>query len=656
MATAALDEDRAHGAVGGEILALSIGLGLVLLAAKVALLPFPVSTPGEFARWTLRLAIVAAPDMCFVAGLAALAALSQRLLRSAPRLARLARPAWFLVYYLAGLYGVASVAIYHWMMVPLKLPHLFIMGGPGSMASSLEACLDWRLLTLLLLAPVGVVLTPRAASRLGRIRQAPRWGGRGACAVLLLTLAYTLVCRAYVQACWTDPNRWERRIAQSPHMVFLASCIEEISKPEGAQIAAALENVDTSDFEPSTQTPAPVAWLAQPLRKNPPKNVILIVLESTGVEYMQTYGAAQPTTPRLDRLVRERGVVVDNVYVQTPCSCKSLVALTAGVYPRTDWTLIVRDSPQFCVPTLPETLVAAGYRTCFAHSGYWSWKGRDAYLRRHGAQRLIDASDLPRDKINSWGVSDRAMYRAALDWASAGRRQPDNSDSDPAPFFLLAYTIETHHPYAPREPQRDFGVADANFNRYLNAVRGADEDIAWLIEELERRGLDESTLVLVTSDHGESFGQHNQRIHSFALYEPAVHVPLILLSPALKNLPRRRLGGVRQHIDIPATIVDALGLPAPTMWQGRSLLTEAGAQRAYFFCTGNQMTIGLREGKYKYHYYVESGHEELFDIEADPRESLNLASRHADRCAAYRRRVGGLVRYQRDFLARFGSP
>ena len=113
--------------------------------------------------------------------------------------------------------------------------------------------------------------------------------------------------------------------------------------------------------------------------------------------------------------------------------------------------------------------------------------------------------------------------------------------------------------------------------------------------------------------------------------------------------------GVRQQIDIAPTLLDFLGFQSPLEWQGRNLFRPDRSQdRAYFCCVGNNVVLGLREGKFKYHYYVDSGDEELFDLSSDPGETHNLAARQAARCEKYRKRVGGYVDYQREYLARHG--
>jgi len=489
---------------------------------------------------------------------------------------------------------------------------------------------------------------PTLTRRIPWLASAPPPPARGILLAFIVVAVYGFVCRSYVQAQWSDPNRWERRIAQNPHMVFVASSLKLLFHRE---VVDFFDNPDESDF--LRDQPRPDARpLSQLIPQDArPKNVILIVLESTGVEHLGLYGSKHDTTPNLQRLAQDGGVTFENLYVQSPSSCKSLAALTASIYPRIDpWRrLLVRDFPDFKVPTIAETVAEQGYRTCFAHSGYWNYMKRDRFLRRRGASQLIDAGSLPGQSVNSWGVADRAMFQATLDWIDEKPRQP---------FFLLAYTIETHHPYVAREPLQDFGVEDPDLNRYLNAVKTADATIGWLMAELRRRGLDRSTLVAITADHGESFGGHNQRIHSFSIYESAVHVPLILLHPCLKNFPRR-IDTVCQHIDIAPTLLHLLGIDVPDAWQGRNLLQEKARRAtrpAYFCALGNEIVLGLRDGNLKYHYYLDSGHEELFDVAADSAESHNLAADHPGRCQRYRRKLGGWVRYQRRFLSQHGAP
>lgn len=642
-----------------EILALSCGLAAILIVGKFILLPFPVQTAGEFFRWALRLALVAAPDVCFVAGLGVVALTVNRAAASWSRVHGIMRFLGYTCFYACGVFGVASVGIYRWTMAPLSWQALEMAGGAENFSSSVTVYATWQTMLALLAAPAAAVLLPTVVKRIRRWKSPggpapqPVLRLRWAVGLLLVIAAYGLISRSYIHANWTDPNRWERRIAQSPHAVFLQSLLESFVL--GERLPLDNEVADTSDFElrgPAVSTYAPASAR--------PRNVVVIVLESTAAEYTSLARNAagesprfkQSVTPNLAAAVAAGGVVFENAYVQAPSSCKSLISLTAGIFPRTDWWLLVRDRPNFTVPTVAEVLVKQGYRTCFAHSGYWSWKNRDRYLTTRGGQTLIDADTLPAAAVNSWGISDEAMFGGVLDWIDQTPGQP---------FFAMAYTIETHHPYVLHGAEQDFGVADATFNRYLNSLHETDQQIGKFLAGLRSRGVLDETLVIVTADHGECFGQHNQRIHSFAIYDPAVHVPLAVIHPSLADQPARD-ARLAAHVDLAPTILDMLGLDIPADWQGQSLLAAEPRERNYFFCTGNEIVLGLREGSLKYHYYVESGFEELFDLSADPDEAHNLlreetesAGAAQEKSAAFRRRLAGFIRYQREFLQQHGG-
>jgi phosphoglycerol transferase MdoB-like AlkP superfamily enzyme len=627
-------------------LPLAIGTAVISIFAKVTLLPFPISSAGEFLRWLLRLGVVVSADICFIIGLTVACTLLCASVKHWPRVWTGCRLLCCGMFYLAGLYTVACVPLFKATRVPFTVQFLAFAGSPGLMASSIEEYVTPASVGILAVGPVVLLLAGILSRRLPALQSvhASRWAT--AAATLLISL-YSFACQAYVHARWTDPNRWERRIAQSPHAVLLSSCIDELLKKQPFTYEFSFDEVDLSDFTAATESHATV-W---PEGKRP-KNVLVIAMESVGAEYIDFCGGKYQTMPHLARLAAEQGVIFDNYYVQAPNSCKSLCALVTSTHPRPDWRILSRDDPDFSVPMISEVLAGEGYRTCYAHSGFWSWRGRDRYFNRNASTTLIDAERLPGKFVSSWGVSDRSMYEAVLDWIE---EQPER------PFFALAFTIETHHPYTPppsdgkdqADKAHDFAVADPELGRYLNALRRADEHIAWVMEELARRGLAESTLVAITGDHGESFGHNGERGHSFSMYQPTVRVPLVLLNPGLKDFPRR-VSAVRQQIDFAPTMMEMLDLPPPSDWQGRHLLRE-GDGPVYFSCSGHQLVLGLRDGDFKYHYYLDTAFEELFNLADDPGEQNNLAAVNAEKCVVYRRRIGGFVHHQRDFLRRHGA-
>lgn len=663
------------------ILLLALALSLVVVAAKFALLPFPVSTPVEFARWLLRWAIVASADLVFIAWLAAtcLAFVLVARRTGATRSTRWRRAGRWIVlalFQIAAIYAVVSVPMFRLTMVPLTVELLSFSGGPVLMASSLAGFITFGALTALLVAPLLLGLVAWIECRLPATgaRVSSRSMALGIAAFVMVVIAGH-VSRVYVEANWNDPNRWERRIAANPHTVFLGSCVEELLKADRLTLSFDPVDVDMSDFvviprrlDERENRPAPIRRVSAeqspraagqsevvpavamssievPRTPRRPQNLIVIVLESVGANYLELYGAPYENTPHLAERVARGGMVLENVYAHAASSPKVLVALTASVMPRVDWKLITRDSQDFDVPLLPQVLAERDYRTCYLHSGYWSWKNRDEFLLRRGVDRLVDADNLAAPDVFSWGVSDDGLFDATLAWIDEDHHRP---------FHALLWTIETHHPYIAGDRPFDFGVDDVELNRYLNAIRNADARIERLMQELERRGLADDTVVAITGDHGEVFGQHGQRVHSFGIYQENVRVPVILLHPSLADRPRR-MEDVSQQIDLPATLLGMLHVPRPESWQGRDLLHEGPMSRAYFFSTGNEVLLGLREGNLKYHYHISGGHEELFDLANDPTESQNVAPSYPEKCDEFRRRVGGLVRAQREFLAEHGS-
>ncbi len=633
------------------VVSLAVGLAAICLVTKIALLPFPVESVGEFVRWLLRLAIVSAADLCFVASLTIVCWVLTSWTSRGVWLSRASRLLALTLFLTAGIYGVVSVRVFEVTSEMITFRLLAFLGNVDVMASSVWAYVNPSVMRGLILVPLVLLLGFFLGSELKFIRRSGALSRKAVLCGLALVAAYGGVANAYVNHSWEDEDRWERRISRSPHATFLYSWVREMVLGDSLSYDLQMVDADESDFV-AAKDPDKIAPCLPPNVERP-KNVLLIVMESVSAEYLSLYGSDYRTTPRLERYLAENqnGVVFDNYYVHCPYSCKSLMSLTTGVYPRVDWKLIVRDNPDFGVPLINEHLAdQAGFRGCYLHSGYWSWKYRDQYFGRRPETRLIDAETLPGPFVNSWGVTDEAMYEAALDWV----------DESEQPFFLMAFTIETHHPYVEGANPQDMGAKQDSENhkslqeRYLNAIRNADQKIVNMLQGLKDRGLDQDTLVVITSDHGESFGQHNMWLHGFGVYTSAVHTPLIMIHPSLAGYPRR-MSQPCQQIDLPYTMAELVGVEPHESWQGRNLLDGRKDAHLYFFSLYRRPVLGMRDGRYKYHYYINTGKQELFDLRADPREKRNLADKQVERCKRYRQLVGGFVSYQKNFLAERGA-
>jgi arylsulfatase A-like enzyme len=127
----------------------------------------------------------------------------------------------------------------------------------------------------------------------------------------------------------------------------------------------------------------------------------------------------------------------------------------------------------------------------------------------------------------------------------------------------------------------------------------------------------------VIGDHGETFGQHGHNVHGVDLYDEENHVPLMLINPRLfHGETNSTLGGI---IDVAPTILDILGGSAPVSWQGRSLFDGDRTGRVYLFTSRSKVLFGYRDGSHKFIYDAGANAMEPYDLQSDPRESVNIA-------------------------------
>lgn len=194
-------------------------------------------------------------------------------------------------------------------------------------------------------------------------------------------------------------------------------------------------------------------------------------------------------------------------------------------------------------------------------------------------------------------------------------------------FFLWGHYMEPHKAYVPHGGL-DFG--ERGRDRYDGEVAYADRQIGIVLEKLKERGLEGRTVVVVTSDHGEAFGEHDIHFHGRRLWEEVVRVPWIWSVPGLE--PRRVRSRV-SHIDLVATACDLLGVEPPEGVKGASLVpmmtgAEEGDRRIYIEQPlGEYMPpmYALIDGGHKLIHSITGNRYQLFDLDADPGEESDLA-------------------------------
>ncbi|HET7293123.1 MAG TPA: sulfatase-like hydrolase/transferase [Vicinamibacteria bacterium] len=538
-------------------------------------------------------------------------------------------------------YSVASVQIFDYLRSPLTYPLLYLASDMQTMGSSIGSFVTPLVGAALVLAPLLYLALVRAGR--GFVLRP------GAVAALLLGCAAwgAVAYRQTVTGRWLDRN--DHLIVRSPHWEIVSSTVVELFLGgRSERFDESFSEAELRDFQGTPEG----AWSrpAQTAAPAPPRNVLVVVMESTGAKYLSLYGSRYDTTPELRQEARF-GLVYDNFYCHMGLTANSLAALSLSIFPYMTWREYTVEYPTYPGTTLAQLLKPHGYRTAFIHTGYLQYTNQDRFLANRGFDRLLDIEDLGGQVVSSWGGDDRQLVDAVLKWI----------DEDPArPFHVMAWTNESHHPYEPAPHYRPVGFFedgklppdDYDLGRYLNTVRSVDHELGRLFQGLRERGRDRDTLVVVTGDHGEAFGDpHATWGHGARIYEENVRVPLLLWSPAL--FPSgRRVATIGSHVDVMPTIAHLLDLPPAPTWEGRSLFEKDRPPRAYFYAANDDYLLGVREGNWKYIYNVTRGRDELFDLARDPDEQTNLASQNPELCRRLRRHLAAWRSYVKGELER----
>jgi arylsulfatase A-like enzyme len=362
-----------------------------------------------------------------------------------------------------------------------------------------------------------------------------------------------------------------------------------------------------------------------------------VVLEAVAARWTSLGNARYDTTPTLTTESRN-ALVFDNFYAHIGRSSNSLAAILLSTYPKLDFQEVTTEYPSLAGTSLASQFRARGYRTSFVTPSDLQWAGWKPFIASRGFDRVRDYRSFECGAlVSSWGVEDRCMVDDLIALLQEDRGRP---------FFMMAWSQQTHHPYEPSpgmralELVREPGIRDRyDLGRYLNVLHQTDAQLARLFAAVRAAGLADNTLIVVTGDHGQAFGYpHNTYIQGRTIYEEDVNVPLMLWSPRRFRAPLRP-AAIGSHIDLAPTIAELAGLPPAPDWQGRSLFDASRPPRAYFYVAEDHFRLGVREGVWKYIYDLREGAEELYRLDTDPTEQRNLAATERARCARLRQRL-----------------
>lgn len=341
-------------------------------------------------------------------------------------------------------------------------------------------------------------------------------------------------------------------------------------------------------------------------------NLVILILDTLRADHLSCYGYGRLTTPYLDSLAAE-GLLFEQAFASSSWSLPSHVSLVTGLYPSEHRFWDLPDTARPLPKTIAEELAGAGYQTvCFSNNLWLSVGGFARAFERyhqhfHGGMGTKSSVDRVLRRLRWLGFVGDKGARSTLrgircwlrDYKERGR-----------PFFMLVNLMEAHHPYAPRRPYhrsftqhpyravwrqflkagrtKNYVIAEESWTHdsltdcialYDGEIVYLDTQIRKLVDILAVAGVIDDTILLVTSDHGETFGEHRvcgKRIvgHQFSLHAPVTRIPLVLWG---RSLPvRGRMRSAVNLVDVPGGLLELAGV-APGDWQRRQLFHPRAA-------------------------------------------------------------------------------
>ncbi len=386
------------------------------------------------------------------------------------------------------------------------------------------------------------------------------------------------------------------------------------------------QNCDGRDFsfEEMIVSQGPTVEIPPPFKK--PWNILLITIDTVRYDRTSFGGYAtgpkkRDTTPRLAQLVKKS---TSFTFANAPSAgtMASIPAILTSKFFHSGIALdekVPRGTPPKILPentTLPEIMKRAKYTTGVIGSHEWwnDWgidQGVDDYDNSIG--KNPDAYRVAADKVTDH----------ALAWIS---RQQSKK------WFMWAHYIDPHGRYVAHPNVVDYGSSESDL--YDAELRWTDQELGRLFDELKRLPSNDNTIIIITSDHGDSMAEHGIPLgtHGTALFREMLHVPLIFYIP--NNTPRI-LGGAVTPLDIVPTVAALCDIDVSDLsFEGRSLIPQLFAgredkERIVFAETNapNKQRAAISES-YKLIHRLASNVDELYDLHADPWEHTNIAPKN----------------------------
>ena len=422
-------------------------------------------------------------------------------------------------------------------------------------------------------------------------------------------------------------------------------------------------------------------------------NVLLISIDTLRADHVSCYGYHRKTTPNIDRLAEE-GMLFENAYSTAAWTPPAHASMLTGLYP-SHHGAVDNNRLSRTIPTLAEVLLESGYKTAgFVNNSQVGElvgleKGHETFVEvwkgTGGVSIVKRGMDYLVRRVKEFiGINDHGADRTnqiVRSWVQENKQNP---------FYLFIHYIEPHNPINAPHPfkhkywehknnpnvdkKKLYLIATNPLIYFTNNIKLNQEEIAALkalydgeisyldhkigelMKFLKEEHIYDNTMIILTADHGEHFGEHGLYSHVASLYEPILRIPLIMKLPEGFKAPVR-VEELVQLVDIFPTVIKVLGLDRGFLKdvQGKSLLRTDGHGRHHDYIVAewegriphfvqrraNSYDLGgviekfkeplvmVREGRYKFISNSKGG-EELYDLVEDPEEINDLIEREKE--------------------------
>ena len=426
-------------------------------------------------------------------------------------------------------------------------------------------------------------------------------------------------------------------------------------------------------------------------------NIILLIVDALRPDHLSINGYGRQTSPNIDKLARE-GIRFPNAYSVLPRSDPAIASILAGLYPHNHGIRLITNKRMLDnVSTMTEILKSHGYSTAFIRSGGIPRDGTDKGFDQYDALSWKIKNKIKRNWFNLinantfMGVAQQRI-ETAMTWLNNNKNRT---------FFLMIHTNDLHWPYPIPPPfdhkfdpdykgKHDFDtLSSRKYTRgevifgnvalpqdeishaiahYDGGISYIDAQIQKLVGFMKSNGIYDDTLVLIMSDHGEHFGDHNFYFqHGSSIYESSIKATLILHNT--KVIPKGKVINSRiQILDIMPTLLEILNIPLVENIDGVSLMPIIsgnknkvredvfaetaeehipGNKRVYFKGTkGKWRTLINNDWKIIYIPHPENDIFELYNLKQDPEEKNNLINTEKKTAEDMKAKILGFMKAQ----------